>query len=171
MRIYLLHVCSCLNDGDADDDDAYSCYDAQLKHSFHICANMWWWLCCPCEVETHSLMVAHAYHHTICTTIPHVHMYSVQWVPPSPYLIIALPLCGHDLTFYSRSEFNISNKESLEECTIAQWISFYSPDLLWGGTAPIWGEVWPNFCFTYVKHWMETFIIIMQTLREHIKHM
>ena len=61
--------------------------------------------------------------------VPHVHMYSVQWVPPSPYLIIALPLCGHDLTFYSRSEFNISNKESLEECTIAQWISFYSPDL------------------------------------------
>ena len=41
----------------------------------------------------------------------------------------------------------------------------------WGGTGLIWGEVWPNFFFTYVKHWMETFIIIMQTLREHIKHM
>ena len=155
----------------------------------------WWWWCllmlwCTIEAQfsylcQHVTMVMlpvwswnpftdgrsripphHMYH---CTT--YVHMYSVQWVPPSPYLIIALPLCGHDLTFYSRSEFNISNKESLEECTIAQWISFYSPDLLWGGTAPIWGEVWPNFFFTYVKHWMETFIIIMQTLREHIKHM
>ena len=152
MRI--LHVCSCLNDDDADDDDAYSCYDAQLKHSFHICANMWRWLCCPCEVETHSLMVAHAYHHTICTTCTHVHMYSVQWVPPSPYLIITLPLCGHDLTFYSRSEFNISNKESLEECTIAQWINMCSCTWQWGshhcGTVALIQIFIPFFVFVFL---------------------
>ena len=108
----------------------------------------------------------HMYHYTTCT---HVHMYSVQWVPPSPYLIIALPLCGHDLTFYSRSEFNISNKESLEECTIAQWISFYSPDLS-EEEQVLSGEKCGQTFFSYVKHWMETLIIIMQTLREHIKH-